>query len=145
MDIRAVQQNDLPRCAQLYAEVFSAPPLKENWTYGQALAHLEELKALCGRSCFVAEQHGLVVGFAFCSFHTWWVGKVMRIEEMVVDFRLQRHGIGTMLMEHCLAAGRELHGIAAVEVVTPRTVAALEFYASLGFQSAGREVLSRTL
>lgn len=145
MEIRPVQQEDLPRCAQLYTEVFSAPPHQEGWTYGRALEHLRELWAACGHGCFVAEQHGLVVGFAFCSFHTWWIGKVMRIAELVVDFRLQRHGIGTTLLEYCVRAGREMHGIAAVDVVTPRTIPALEFYSSHGFQSAGRELLSKRL
>ena len=145
MEIRAVQQEDLPRCAQLYAEIFSSPPYEEKWTYEKALARLREFWAACGRSCFVAEQRGLVVGFAFCSYHTWWFGKVIRIEELGVDFRLQRHGIGSLLLEHCLAAGREAEGIVSMEVVTPRTSAALDFYASRGFQSAGRELLSRRL
>lgn len=145
MEIRAVRDEDLPRCAQLYTEIFAAPPYEEGWTYGRALEHLRELLAACGGNCFVAEQHGLVVGYAFCSFHTWWTGKVMRIQELGVDFRLQRHGIGTMLLEHCLSAGRETQAVVAVEVVTPRTIPALEFYSSQGFQSAGRELLSRGL
>lgn len=143
MDIRAAEGDDLSRCAQLYAEVFNAQPYRESWSYGNALRRLEELKGIPGNRGFVAEQHGLVVGFAFCSFHTWWVGRVMRIEELVVDFRIQRHGIGTMLLEHCVAAGREEQEMAVVEVLTPRTVPALEFYASHGFISAGRELLSR--
>ncbi len=145
MKIRPIEQDDLPRVAQLYAEIFSAPPHNEGWTYDRALEHLEELWRVCGSSCFVAKQQDRVVGFAFCSFHSWWVGKVMRIEEQGVDFRLQRHGIGTMLLEHCLAAGQELHRISMVEVVTPRTAPAAEFYSSHGFQSAGRELLSRRL
>ncbi|MHB0868959.1 MAG: GNAT family N-acetyltransferase [Chloroflexota bacterium] len=145
MEIKPVRREDLSRCAQLYAEVFSSPPYQEDWTYEKALARLQEFWEDCGGSCFVAEERGRVVGFAFCSYHTWWCGKVMRIEELGVDFRLQRHGIGTMLLEHCLAAGREAHGIAAAEVVTPRTVPALEFYGTHGFHSAGRELLSRRL
>ncbi len=145
MDIRPVQEEDLPRCAQLYAEVFSSPPYQEDWTYERALARLREFWLACSRSCFVAEQQGRVVGFAFCSYHTWWFGRVVRIEELGVDFRLQRHGIGTTLLEHVMAAGREAEGIQSVEVVTPRTVPALEFYAAHGFLSAGRELLSRRL
>ncbi len=143
MKIRPIEQDDLSRAAQLYAEIFSASPHNEGWTYDRALEHLQELWTMCGASCFVAEQQDRVVGFAFCSFHSWWYGKVMRIEEQGVDFRLQRHGIGTMLLEHCLATGREHQQIAAVEVVTPRTVPAIEFYSAHGFQSAGRELLSR--
>lgn len=144
MEIRPIQREDLPRCAQLYAEIFSAPPYEEGWTYEKALARLLEFWESCSRSCFVAARRGRVVGFAFCSYHTWWCGKVMRIHELGVDFRLQRHGIGTMLLEHCVSAGRE-SDIAAVEVVTPRTIPALEFYFSHGFQSAGRELLSKRL
>ncbi len=145
MEIRPVQEEDLSRCAQLYAEIFSSPPYHEDWTYEKALARLREFWSTCSRSCFVAEQRGLVVGFAFCSYHTWWFGKVMRIEELGVDFRLQRHGIGTTLLERCVVVGREAEGIQAVEVVTPRTAPALEFYSSHGFESAGRELLSRRL
>ncbi len=145
MEIRPIQQQDLPRCAQLYAEIFRTQPYQEDWTYEKALARLREFWSGCGSSCFVAEQRGLVIGFAFCSYHTWWSGKVMRIEELGVDFRLQRHGIGTMLLEHCLRAGQEAEAVAGVEVVTPRTVQALEFYTSHGFRSAGRELLSRRL
>ncbi len=145
MKIRPIEQEDLSRAAQLYAEIFSAPPHKEGWTYEKALEHLQELWSSCGANCFVAEEQGRVVGFAFCSFHSWWSGKVMRIEEQGVDFRLQRHGIGSMLLQHCLAAGREAHQITAVEVVTPRTAPALDFYSAQGFQSAGRELLSRRM
>jgi GNAT superfamily N-acetyltransferase len=145
MKIRVIERDDLPRCAQLYAEIFSAPPYGEGWTYGRALEHLEELLSGCNSSCYVAEKSGHIVGFAFCSFHSWWYGKVMRIEEQGVDFRLQRLGIGTRLLEHCLETGRRLHDIAAVEVLTPRTLPALDFYTARGFQSAGRELLSRRL
>jgi ribosomal protein S18 acetylase RimI-like enzyme len=145
MEIKPVREEDLPRCAQLYAEIFNSPPYQEKWTYEKALARLREFWRDCSFGCFVAEQQGRVVGFAFCSYHTWWSGRVMRIEELGVDFRLQRHGIGTTLLEHCVAAGRQAEGIRSVEVVTPRTIPALEFYKAHGFQSAGRELLSRTL
>ncbi len=145
MEVRPVQVDDLPRAALLYAEIFGSTPYHEDWTYEKALSRLQEFWMACSRSCFVAEQQGRVVGFAFCSYHTWWFGRVMRIEELGVDFRLQRHGIGTMLLDHCIVAGRETGGIAAIEVVTPRTGPALEFYASHGFHSAGRELLSHRL
>ncbi len=145
MEIRPVREEDLTRCAQLYAEIFNSPPYQEEWSYDRARSRLRELWSVCGRSCFVAEQHGLVVGFAFCSYHSWWFGKVMRVEELGVDFRLQRHGIGTTLLDHCIAAGRKAEAIQAIEVVTPRTEPALEFYNSHDFQSAGRELLSRRL
>ena len=145
MEISPVREEDLSRIAQLYAEIFAAPPYEEAWTYESALARLREFWKACAESCFVAEQQGRVVGFAFCSYHTWWSGKVMRIEELGVDFRLQRHGIGTMLLEHCLARGREAQGIRSVEVVSPRTAPALDFYRSHGFVSAGRELLSKAV
>lgn len=144
MQIRTANDDDLALCAILYSEIFNAPPHDEDWTYSAALDRLREIKDGCAGSCFVAEQGNKVVGFAFCSYHTWWTGKVMRIDELGVDFRLQRHGIGTRLLEHCLAVGRQ-EGATAAEVLTPRTVAALEFYSSQSFQSAGRELLTRKL
>jgi aminoglycoside 6'-N-acetyltransferase I len=143
--IRTIVEDDLPRCAQLYTEIYSATSYGEAWTYENALAWLRELWENCGGSCFVAEERGRVVGFAFCSFHTWWSGTVMRVDELGVDPRLQRHGIGTAIMEHCIAAGRYLRSIAAVEAVSPRTPPGIDFYSSCGFQSEGRELLSRRL
>ncbi len=145
MNIRTIGEDDLPSCAQLYTEIYGATPYGEAWSFGSALARLTELSANCANSCFVAEDRGRVVGFAFCSFHTWWTGRVMRIDELGVDPRLQRHGIGTALLEHCTAAGRESQGITSIEVVSPRTHPALDFYTSRGFESRGRELLRSRL
>ena len=145
MKVRTIAEDDLPRCAQLYTEIYGATSYQESWTYGIALARLTELWTNCAGSCFMAEERDRVVGFAFCSFHTWWSGKVIRIDELGVDPRLQRHGTGTTLLEHCIAAGRYLHNVSAIEVVSPRTPPALDFYSSSGFQSGGRELLSRRL
>lgn len=145
MKIRTIVEDDLPRCAQLYTEIYGATSYREAWTYDSALAHLSELWDNCANSCFIAEERDRVVGFAFCSYHTSWMGKVMRIEELDVDPRLQRHGIGTALLEHCVGAGRYLHSVVAIEAISPRTAPAIDFYSSRGFESGGRELLSRRL
>ena len=56
MKIRTIVEDDLPRCAQLYTEIYGATSYREAWTYDSALAHLSELWDNCANSCFIAED-----------------------------------------------------------------------------------------
>lgn len=91
-----------------------------------------------GKSTFVAEVDGLVVGYVTTRlYHGYSTG---HIANLAVDVPYQGQGIGRALTEWCLAFFRE-SGMKYARIETmDNNVRGQKLYTSLGFEEVGRQI-----
>ena len=96
--------------------------------------YLAELARPADAFCFVARgPDGAIVGF--CSF--WRVMDEIHINNVAMRPQFRSQGIGTSLLHHVLAAGKELGARRATLEVRASNDAARRLYERLGFYVAG--------
>jgi GNAT superfamily N-acetyltransferase len=86
-------------------------------------------------TAFVAARGGVNVGMATCSEHyfTGWVGPTIFLQDLFVEFRHRRQGIGGALLARVGAYARE-RGSPMVELTMRDASPADQFYRRNGFE-----------
>jgi ribosomal protein S18 acetylase RimI-like enzyme len=135
--IRPMTPADLPAAAAVFVAAFREPPYQEAWDPEDAAAWLGVYCERCPEDCFCVDRHGEIVGLAVC---TTVLQRRAVIEELVMAPDYQQQGLGSALLEHCLAHFRA-RGIGCVELVARRGAPAWEFYRRRGFREARRHAL----
>jgi len=129
----------LGRYGEIYARAFSGEPWNNPWKVEDATVRVRELlegPQAYGLECTV---DGQVAGFLMGSSQLFHFGRTFDISDLAVDPEFQGQGIGTALLEHCLADLRE-RGIRAVHLITESEGFLPAFYGKYGF-SPSREVM----
>ena len=108
----------------------------ENPLYREALiAHLDAielpLEQIVSGDVFVAELDGAAVGFAALLPRA---DDDADLDGLFVEQRMQRRGIGRLLVEHCVDVGRQRGCRALVVIANPH---AKDFYLACGFEMVG--------
>lgn len=58
--------------------------------------------------CWVCELDGKIVATSICYIrYSTWKGPVLYLEDLVVKEAYRRHGIGTQLLNHCIAFAKK--------------------------------------
>ena len=132
---REIEDEDLVRCAQVYAEVYNGVPWNESWDCAEALARLREIQGTPGFHGVVAIESdvGEVLGFALGHVLAWYGGsKHFYLREVCVEASHQRRGIGTAIMQ---ALSRDLiaMGVEKVTLLASVDTPAADFYRGCGF------------
>ena len=126
-----VPSQDIGGFAELYTEVFNAPPWQDGWSVPVAVERLEAMAAAPRFEALGAYEASERVALVLGNGERWATGWVLHLREMFVAPGLQRRGIGRQLLakfEQSLAGRYE-----AVYLQTGSHVPALEFYASCGY------------
>jgi GNAT superfamily N-acetyltransferase len=98
LQIRKMEAEDLPRCAEILEAAYTLPPYDEKFAPGIALSYLNSKFNYCAGHSFVAEANEKITGFILTSLSVWVEGGQAIIEEIVVDPVVQGRGIGKQLM-----------------------------------------------
>jgi GNAT superfamily N-acetyltransferase len=131
MTVRQAERSDL----EAVQEVFRAASLSNAGDRATLLAHPEVLQfapdpLIEGRTRVAVDAEGAVVGFATRAI----VGRTLELEDLFVDPRRMRQGIGRLLVEDLLEVARGLD-VQSIQVIgNPH---AAQFYASVGFVPDG--------
>ncbi len=134
--IRKATQKDIPRILELYEELTEE---KQNLSPDTIKRVFGEIAAMPNQEFLVAEKDGFIVGTMFLqiipnlSHHARpWAA----VENVVVDSRYRRLGIGRLLTEHVLNRCREA-GCYKVQLLSnKKRHEAHQFYRSLGFEES---------
>lgn len=132
-----VARDDLGGCINLLLNVFSNEPWNDNWTFEGAEKYLLDYIETPGFKGFVAEEENKIKGFIFGFRKRWWQGDEFYVNEMCVEIREQRNGIGTKLIKY-LEASLITEGIENITLLTNRGIPAEEFYKKNGFSEIDR-------
>jgi GNAT superfamily N-acetyltransferase len=146
VEIGFAADDDLPQLAELLAELFEL----ESDFRPQCDKQLRGLRMILddpalGR-LFVLRINGKVAGMAnaLITISTAEGGRVLLLEDVIVNKEYRGGGLGRKLVEHVLAWARE-QGMTRITLLTDRdNQAALDFYRKLGFASSQMTVLRYT-
>lgn len=132
--IRNVQEEDLQKLAEIYAEVYDKFDVGEKWTKAAAY---EISKYWLKRSpdlCFLAEEDERTVGAFFVGVKPWWDGNHLVDGEIFVHPECQMKGIGTKLLKFVLKYALEKYDAVRWDTYTFRDKYPARWYKSIGFE-----------
>ena len=140
--VRAATERDIPRILELYYDLTSAVSPNEEQprpSLEDARRVIAEIAATPGHQLLVAEEDSIVVGTMVLlvvpnlshGALPWAI-----IENMIVDSKYRRQGIGQLLMEYAVNHAREA-GCYKVQLLSnKKRPEAHRFYRSLGFKAS---------
>jgi N-acetylglutamate synthase-like GNAT family acetyltransferase len=136
INIRKATQRDVPRILELYGELAGEKQKDPSDTTNQVF---NQIISLPNQEFLVAEKDNFVAGTVFLQItpnlshdaRPWAV-----LENLVVDGRYRRQGIGRLLVEYALTRAREA-GCYKVQLLSSHIRhEAHQFYRALGFDDA---------
>ncbi len=145
MEIRLAQTQDIPALLKLLRQILyvhhvGRPDLFRAVGEKYRDADLQEILNDARRPIFVAEEHGTVVGYAFCIYkevqgHSSLMDrKTLYIDDLCIDEAQRGSGIGTALYEHVLSVAKQT-GCYNVELnVWACNENAIRFYETCGMK-----------
>jgi len=140
--VRAAAEEDIPRILELYRELAittSQAELSQSSSMDDCRQVFAEFRAMPGYELLVAEDEGAVVGtMVLLIVPNLSHGALpwALVENMVVDDRYQRRGIGKLLMNYTIARAKDA-GCYKIQLSSnKRRKEAHKFYRSLGFETS---------
>jgi len=140
--VRVATEEDIPRILELYRELAITTSQTEQRgsrsldDYRRVFA---EVSALPGHELLVAEDEGKVVGTMVLLIVPNLSHNALPwalVENMVVDEKYRRRGIGRLLMEYAIAQAKKA-GCYKVQLLSnKKRVEAHRFYRSMGFEAS---------
>ena len=137
--IRAYRESDLPECAALYCNTFSAPPWNEHWTTQIAEQRISELMCSPLSVGYLLEENGVLLGMLIGSHVTYLYGRELLIHELCVLPDRQRGGVGSALLQSVTERLRE-ESYAGIFLNTTHGYPSERFYLKNGFERQQRTV-----
>lgn len=138
--IRPITLEHISRYGEIYAAAFSGPPWNDPWMPANAEIHVREI--LESKQSYGLEyvMDGQVVGFILGASMLFHYGRTFEINDLAVDPDFQGSGIGTELLERCIADMTEM-GMVGVNLITAGDGILPTFYGKHGFQKENRVIL----
>jgi len=132
MEIRSIQEDDVRKCAKLYASVFSSEPWNEEWTEDAAYLRLNHFHQSQGFVGLIAEDNG-VIGFVLGNSEPFLDSDIYYLREMCVLQDLQSNGVGGKLY---ITLENELKekSVKSIYLTTGHDIPAENFYIKHGFK-----------
>jgi GNAT superfamily N-acetyltransferase len=134
--VRPATEQDIPSVLELYQELTGERHDLTRYETGPALA---EIAAMPGHELVVVEEDGMVVGtMVLLVVPNLSHGALpwAMVENMVVDRKYRRRGIGRLLVEYAIARARQA-GCYKVQLLSnKKRRQAHRFYRSLGFKAS---------
>ncbi|MGN0577812.1 MAG: GNAT family N-acetyltransferase [Ruminiclostridium sp.] len=131
--IRKYETSDLIQCARIFREAFSEENWGCVWTQERAELYLSDYANNPKFIGFVSENEGVIDGAIFGCKKVSWNNDEIHVDELIVDPKKQRSGIGTKLIDKLKEYSKE-HGLAGIVLYTHEQAPAKRFYEKNGFQ-----------
>lgn len=134
--VRPATESDIPRILELYNELTGG---QHHLSPGETRPVFAQITAMPGHELLVAEENGAVIGTMVLlvvpnlshGALPWAI-----VENMVVDERYHRRGIGQLLVEEAIARARKA-GCYKVQLLSnKKRRKAHHFYQDLGFEAS---------
>jgi GNAT superfamily N-acetyltransferase len=134
--VRQATEQDIPRILELYQELTGERHDLTRYQTGPVMA---EIASMSGHELLVADEDGVVVGtMVLLVVPNLSHGALpwAMVENMVVDQKYRRRGIGRLLIEYAIARARQA-GCYKVQLLSQKKRRqAHKFYRSLGFKAS---------
>ena len=131
--IRKFEMNDLSQCAKIFREAFSEENWGCAWSQERAELYLSDYANNPKFIGYVSENDGVVSGAIFACQKISWNNDEIYVDDLIVDPKKQRMGIGQQLIEAVKNYSKE-NGLAGIVLYTHQEAPAKKFYEKNGFQ-----------
>ncbi len=131
--IREYENQDLSACASIFKEAFSEEEWGCIWTQERAEAYISDFVINPKFVGFVSEEDGVINGAVLACKKVSWNADEIHIDELIVDPKNQRKGIGKQLIE-ALKDYCKRNQLAGMVLYTAEEAPAKSFYDKNGFQ-----------
>jgi predicted N-acetyltransferase YhbS len=136
--VRPATEQDIPRILELYNEL-KLTEERHSLSPDQARSAFAQINAMTGHELLVAEEDGVVVGSLVMlavpnlshEARPWAM-----VENMIVDSKYRRRGIGKLLMKYVIARARQAGCYKVQFLSNKKRPQAHKFYRSLGFEAS---------
>lgn len=118
INIRAVEEKDLSRLAEIYAEVYAVVDIGETWTKDSAHTFLAYWFKRQPDLFFVAEDGDALVGGFVAGIRPWCRGNLLVDGEVFVLPDCQHKKVATRLFEAVISGAINKHNIVALSGLT---------------------------
>lgn len=140
MKTRQFKASDLKAAVDIYCKTFAQPPWQETWDDTTVHDRLGQIMNT-PHSFGVASVHdGELTGFILGFSEPWHNGFHYYLKEMCIDYRLQRQGIGTALINY-LRKELSDQEVEKIYLFTTRGDLSEAFYTKNGFYTSPRMIM----
>lgn len=133
-NIKGMTAEHIHRYGEIYAAAFNGEPWHDHWQPENAEIHVRELMEQRQSYGIEYAVDGEVAGFLLGTSMLFSYGRTFEINDLCVHPDYQGHGIGTELLEHCIADMKK-QGMAGINLITASKGALHAFYRRHGFNS----------
>ena len=138
--IRPITMDHAGRYGEIYAAAFSGEPWNDPWKTEDAVIHVKELLGSPQAYGLEYVVDNVVAGFLLGTSMLFHYGRMFEINDLAVAPEYQGKGIGTGLLERCIADMKE-RGIAGINLITEAEGFLPELYGKYGFRREQRVIL----
>lgn len=142
LTLRKCTMEHVAEYGRIYAEAFSGAPWYDPWKTEDAVVHVRELlesKQSYGLEC---TDDGQVVGFILGTSMMFHYGRTFEINDLAVDPKFQKQGIGKRLLEQLLIDIKDM-GMVGADLITASEGALPGFYGGFGFSKENEVMLMK--
>jgi N-acetylglutamate synthase-like GNAT family acetyltransferase len=129
MKIRKATKKDFPEIGKLIKNEYIKPPYKESWTPQSALKTLNYYNKIANITILSDKN---IIGFIIWREEQYNKGKNIIIEEIIIDSKYQKKGLGKKLVQHVEAQAKKKK-INAIFLSANKKSNAFKFYKKQGF------------
>lgn len=140
MIFKAIEHENLARCANLFVAVFNHAPWNETWEIAAVVQRLEDCFNTPQFYGLVAIENDQLVGFALGHTESWDNSRYFNLREICVACSRQRQGVGTELMK-ALSENLKKQSVDKIYLHTTRDTDAQAFYEKHGFRVSEKMVM----
>ena len=131
MKIRKAGKKDLKEVAELMINEYSKPPFKENEPIKNVL---KSLKFYYNKAKInIAEEDKKIIGVVVFQIEQWWEGQVIIIQDLAVNEKFQKKGVGKSLMKFVERYALNKN-VKRIYFGTNKKSSAIKFYKKLGYK-----------
>jgi len=131
MKIRKATKKDLKRIAEIMRTEFGKPPFKEKASLSAILKSLNFYMKI--GQIYVASIKEKIVGIIVFKEEQFWEGPVILIEDLAVDEKFKKQGIGKDLVNFAEAYAKKKKA-KFIGFITHKKASAVKFYQKFGYK-----------
>ncbi|HJX50554.1 MAG TPA: GNAT family N-acetyltransferase [Candidatus Nanoarchaeia archaeon] len=135
--IRKFKRTDINRLVEIFRQEYKKKPYNEKWKKESAKSYIGGKS----RYFFVAIEGKAIVGFIQGNLYPWHDGLRGHINEIVVDSKYQRKGIGKALIKFIIKQFKKKKAN-TIALSAKRKANAFKFYKKLNFKDEGEGYIS---
>ncbi len=138
MQYRTMTEEDIRRVIPLYIDHYNAGG--DAWTEETVYKRIHQVWSREDSLCLIAEEDGIIAGFAMGSFEEFYDLSAYNLVEIVIDHDLQNQGLGTQFM---LELERRVKALGGAMIMLDAVNDALHehFYGKLNYKTCTNLVI----